>query len=102
MLTTVRIIGHSMAPYLLDNDSWVVWRTQRVRPGDVVMLTHPVRSNFLIVKRAISQREDGDWWVEGDNRDYSDDSRSFGFVGGASILGRLVLRYSPIVRRSTM
>ena len=98
MFTSVRIIGHSMSPALRSGEAWVVWRTTRIRPGDVIMLRHPVRPDLNLVKRAISQRATGDWWVEGDNRDFSEDSRTFGYAPSANILGRVLLRYSPIVR----
>ena len=71
-VTRVRIVGPSMAPAMLKDEWWVVRRTSRVRPGDVALMTHPDRPDLLIVKRLV-RREDGGWWVLGDNPDASDD-----------------------------
>jgi nickel-type superoxide dismutase maturation protease len=95
-LTTVRIIGPSMEPALRTGDCWVVRLGARVSPGDVVFAVHPLRPDLRIVKRAIRQEGTG-WWIEGDNPDSSDDSRSFGPVD--TVLGTLIFRYSPLFRR---
>lgn len=95
-LTTVRIIGPSMEPALMTGDCWVVHLGARVSPGDVVFAVHPLRPELRIVKRAIRQEGTG-WWIEGDNPDWSDDSRSFGPV--FEVIGKLVFRYSPLIRR---
>ncbi len=95
-LTTVRIIGPSMEPALRNGDCWVVRLGSRVSPGDVVLAVHPLRPDLQIVKRAIRPEGSG-WWLEGDNPEFSDDSRIYGPV--SEILGRLVVRYSPLRRR---
>jgi phage repressor protein C with HTH and peptisase S24 domain len=76
----------------------VVRLGSRVSPGDVVLAVHPLRPELQIVKRAI-RREGSGWWLEGDNPDSSDDSRTFGVVD--TVLGTLVFRYSPLIRRDT-
>lgn len=91
-LTTVAIAGDSMLPTTSSGDWWVVRRTQRVRPGDVIALRHPHRTDLLIVKRALRQVAGG-WWVEGDNPSASEDSRAFGPVAESAIVGRLLVRY---------
>jgi len=90
--TRVRIVGGSMAPALTDGQWWIVRRTQRVGPGDVVVLEHPERLGQLVVKRIV-RAVDGGWWVEGDNAAASDDSRAFGPVARTAIVGRLWFRY---------
>lgn len=90
--TTVRIIGPSMEPTLGNGECWLVRRRQRYRPGDIVLLWHPVREHLLVVKRVV-RCETGGYWVQGDNPAYSDDSRAFGLVPAERLLGRLVLRY---------
>lgn len=96
-LTTVRIIGPSMEPALRNGDCWIVRLGGRTSVGDVVLAVHPLRPDLQIVKRVI-RAEGAGWWLEGDNPDSSDDSRSFGPVD--TILGRLAFRYSPLLRRS--
>ena len=98
-ITRVRIVGPSMAPALLNDEWWVVRRTSAVRPGDVALIVHPHRPELLIVKRVVRREDDG-WWVLGDNPASSDDSRRFGVVPDANVLGRLWWRYRPIRRPS--
>ncbi|MDA3022243.1 MAG: nickel-type superoxide dismutase maturation protease [Actinomycetota bacterium] len=102
MFTTVQIIGPSMAPAMRTGDYWVVWRTKKVRPGQVVLLRHPLRPELPIVKRLISQPGPGLWWVEGDSPHISDDSRVFGPVATSAIVGRVTFRYYPLRRRRRM
>ena len=96
-LTTVRIIGPSMEPALRNGECWVVRRGGQVSVGDVVLAVHPLRPDLQIVKRVV-RAEGSSWWVEGDNPDSSDDSRTFGPVD--AVLGKLVFRYSPLFRRA--
>ena len=96
-LTRVRIVGPSMEPAMHNGEWWLVHRTGRVHVGDVVLLTHPRRPDALVVKR-VARREAGGWWVLGDNETMSEDSRQFGAVPDALIVGRLVLRYGPLRR----
>ena len=96
-LTAVCIAGPSMEPALRSGDWWLVRTVGRIRPGDVVLLRHPNRPDLLVVKRVLREEPDG-WWVEGDNPDMSEDSRQFGPVPVAGIVGRLVWRYHPLRR----
>ena len=50
-----------------------------------------------LVKRLVERRAEG-WWVLGDNADLSEDSRQFGAVPEELIVGRLILRYRPLLR----
>lgn len=90
--TTVRVIGHSMEPAVRNGQWWIVRTRAPLRPGNVVLLRHPLRPHLNVVKR-LSHRSDGGWWVLGDNPAESDDSRAFGAVGEELILGRLLWRY---------
>ena len=95
--TRVRVIGPSMEPTLRNGEWWLVRRTSQVRPGDIVLLVHPARPDVLVVKR-VSRGGTGGWWVLGDNPDASEDSRQFGDVPAANVVGRLALRYHPLRR----
>ena len=96
-LATVQIIGPSMAPALRNGDCWVVLLGASVSPGDLVLAVHPLRPDLRIVKRVV-RAEDSGWWLEGDNPEFSDDSRAFGAVD--TVIGKLVFRYSPFIRRA--
>ena len=90
--STVAIAGDSMVPAARPGDWWVMRQGARVRPGDLVALWHPDRTDLLVVKRAVELRGTG-WWVLGDNPERSDDSRAFGAVPADQIVGVLRFRY---------
>ena len=78
-----------MEPSLLNGQVWLAIRGRRfVRVNDVVVFVHPLRPDFLEVKRVISKESKG-WWVEGDNQDDSTDSRSFGLIDPSSVRGKI-------------
>ncbi len=64
------------------------YRTAEPRVGDVVLLRHPIQTDLLTVKRLASVRDD-QLFVVGDNPDASTDSRSYGSVPVALVLGRV-------------
>lgn len=100
-LGRVVVEGNSMAPTLLDGDRLVVlvrpWGRHAVPTvGDVVAVPDPRQPDRLLVKRvATVDREAGTAEVSGDAPDASTDSRAFGPVPLASVVGRVVHRYGP-------
>lgn len=91
----VAVSGPSMLPTLDDGEWWVAVRGARVRPGDLVVVERLGDAPGLAVKRAV-RREPSGWWLEGDNHGVSRDSRDFGAVPDAAIVGRLMWRYRPL------
>ena len=92
-----------MEPTLPDG-TWALALRSRPRVGAVIVLEHPDRPGFELVKRiigapgdAIGDRRLGadEWWVEGDRAGASTDSRSFGPVSRRSIRGTVVVAYWP-------
>ena len=92
-----------MEPSFADGE-WAVALRRRLRVGDVVVLEHPERSGFELVKRVVGAPGDAvrgrrldsnQWWVEGDRADASTDSRTFGPVSRSSIRGTIALVYAP-------
>lgn len=104
----VEIVGASMRPALEPGDWALAVPTSTYRRGDVVVLGHPEREGFELVKRVVAVAGDvapdgrvlgtDELWVEGD-ADASTDSRAFGPVNRASCVGRLRLVYYPFERR---
>ena len=89
----VKVAERSMEPALRPGDWLLVWRTRRLRAGQIVLARHPGRPDLLIVKRA-ARRVDGGWWLESDNPDVGAvDSHRFGAVPGDLIEGRVLGRY---------
>jgi len=105
----VEVEGASMAPTLVPGDYALAVRPRRLRRGDVVVIEHPARPGFEMVKRITGS--DGDltpdgrilgkdeWWVEGDNSSESTDSRHFGPVRSDLVRAKVLLVYWPPSRR---
>ena len=104
----VRVRGPSMAPALLPEDWALVVDPHEYRRGDVVVVEHPGRPGYEMVKRltalpgdAVDGRllGDGEYWIEGDLAQASTDSRSFGPVTRDELRAKVVLIYWPPERR---
>ena len=69
--------------------------------GKVVLIQRhsEVGTDFLQVKRVSKVTNDPDFdnevkiWVEGDNKEKSTDSRSWGALNSDEVIGKLILRY---------
>jgi signal peptidase I len=104
----VAIEGISMAPTLLPDDWVLVVTPDHFDRDDVVVVEHPQRPGYEIVKRLVAVPGDeldarilepDEFWVEGDFADHSTDSRSFGPVNGAQLKAKAILIYWPLERR---
>jgi nickel-type superoxide dismutase maturation protease len=103
----IEVEGESMTPTLEPGDWLVAIRVRQVRPGMLVVVEHPERPGYEMVKRVAAAPGDriGDrtlgpdeYWVTGDNEEASTDSRRFGTVSSASICGQVLFRYLPTIR----
>lgn len=61
--------------------------------GDIVVARHPHNPDLRIIKWVVFVEEDGRCYLKGLNPQESTDSRSFGLVAPALILGRVVCRF---------
>jgi signal peptidase I len=104
----VGIEGGSMAPTLAPGDRALAVARRKYSVGDVVVLEHPGRPGYEIVKRLIAIPGDrvgervlraNEYWVEGDLASASTDSRQFGPVRGAALKAKILLVYWPKERR---
>jgi len=101
----VEVVGGSMRPALEPGEWAIAVRVRTPRRGHVVVLEHPERAGFELVKRVIAIVRDvmpdgrtldtGTFWVEGDASDASTDSRAFGPVRLEAVRGRVVAVYHP-------
>jgi inner membrane protease subunit 1 len=87
-----------MEPALRAGD-WIVVRelSRPPRVGEVVLVRDPRDRENLMLKR-VSGVADGTCTVLGDRPEESTDSRTFGPVPVANVLGRALFRYAPIGR----
>ncbi|KAK0068471.1 mitochondrial inner membrane protease subunit 1 [Biomphalaria pfeifferi] len=107
----------SMEPTIQHGD--LVWISpisvnfQRLQKGDVVFCKSPKSPKAIICKRLIGMEGDtvfndekgyeeyvdnGQIWLEGDNKDYSIDSRSYGPLPYGLIVSKVALRLWPLSR----
>jgi len=94
----VEVSGPSMRPTLEPGDWAVAATAGGLRPGDVVVIEHPERRGFEMVKRVVGAPGNhapdgrlltGEVWVEGDDPASSTDSRTFGAVPMDLVRGRV-------------
>ncbi|MDA8062874.1 MAG: nickel-type superoxide dismutase maturation protease [Actinomycetota bacterium] len=90
----VEVTGDSMAPTLLPGDRLLLVRPRSVGVGDLVALTDPRQPGRLLVKR-VGAIDASRVTVVGDNQEQSTDSRHFGPVPLAGLVGRACYRYHP-------
>lgn len=93
----VLVSGTSMTPALVPDDRLLVARHRRPRPGDLVALRDPRQPSRLLVKRVASVTSAG-MDVRGDDPAHSTDSRTFGPVPQAALVGIVIYRYGPAGR----
>jgi nickel-type superoxide dismutase maturation protease len=92
------VAGDSMLPAMRPGDCLLVSRWSRIAVGDLVVARRPHVEGLLLVKRAV-RREDGGWWLLSDNEVAGrDDSRAFGVLPDACVVGKVLLRYYPFRR----
>jgi nickel-type superoxide dismutase maturation protease len=104
----IEIQGASMVPTLLPGDWALAVARRRYRRGDVVVVEHPGRPRYEMVKRIggvpgerIEERALGpkEFWIVGDREDASTDSRHFGPVRDEHLRAKVLLVYWPKDRR---
>ncbi|XP_075234934.1 mitochondrial inner membrane protease subunit 1 [Lycorma delicatula] len=105
--------GPSMEPTILTNNiivsEHISPRLRRIKHGDIVISKSPINPTQFICKRVTGLPGDkiyygysfcivpmGHVWLEGDNKNNSSDSRSYGPVPQALIRGRVICRVWPL------
>jgi len=69
------------------------YRGRPPQPGDIVVVRHPYQSGLWIIKRVVEVLDDGRFRLAGDNPGESSDSRAFGPMSPALLLGRVTSRF---------
>jgi signal peptidase I len=105
----VAIEGASMVPTLLPGDWALAAGRARLARGDVVVVEHPGRPGYEMVKRLTSVPGDrvgggrllgpDEYWIEGDHAKASSDSRHFGPIRRNELTAKVLLIYWPPSRR---
>lgn len=93
LLSRFKISGHSMSPKFSEGDNVLVssipFMFGKPKKGDVVIFE---KYNRIYLKR-ISKIKDGKFFLTGDNKKDSNDSRRFGFVNRDQIKGKVILKF---------
>jgi len=100
----IEVEGTSMRPTLEPGDWAIAVRARRLRRGDIVVVEHPDRVGFELVKRVTHPPDDmapdglglvDRVWVEGDDPEGSSDSRTFGPLPMGLVRGRVWFVWWP-------
>jgi hypothetical protein len=97
MIRVRRVGGSSMRPALLSGDTVVAFR-RKPHEGDIVLARHGGRE---IIKR-VGRREGDKYYLVGDNRQESTDSRHYGFISKNDILGTIMIILPKAVHPPTL
>lgn len=85
----LKVKGHSMESYLYSGQQVLAVGFLPIRKRDVVVFRH---SSSIFIKRVIEIKE-GQYSLEGDNKNDSLDSRAFGLIEKKDIIGKVVWRF---------
>jgi nickel-type superoxide dismutase maturation protease len=100
----VAVEGQSMAPTLQPGDFLIAARSSPIRRGTLVVVEHPNRPGYEMVKRVAGVPGDSiedvalgadQFWIVGDDPAASTDSRTFGPFDREAIRGVVLVRYWP-------
>ena len=86
------VSGDSMSPTLNDGDVVLIDPKAAFAAGDIVLARHPYKKSVRVLKRIDSIDGQGRFWLVGDNQGESSDSRTFGSVSKADLLGKVTSR----------
>lgn len=94
-LSVARVQGESMLPKFSPGDLVLIKKTHKAKRNQIVIAQRPDRLELLIIKRVLTVTIDG-YWLQGDNLEFSDDSRLFGEVPKNLIKGIVLFKYWPL------
>ena len=92
-ITRFKIEDRSMEPNFRSGDYVIINKLayvfQNPSKGDIVVLKHPKEKARFLIKRISVINNSDEYYVVGDNRNFSQDSRHFGPVKKDAIVGKV-------------
>ena len=88
MLILRRVVGDSMLPSYTPRSFIIGIKAKKIKIGDVVI----ANLNSRNVLKRITRIKDSMIYIEGDNPDYSTDSRQHGPIYRADIIGKVIFK----------
>lgn len=91
MLLKILVVhGHSMQPLIIDNEkvltSSIPYFFSKPKENDIVAFNY---KNKIFIKK-IKDIKDGKYFLEGENKDDSLDSKKIGWIERKNILGKII------------
>lgn len=90
-LLRFKVLGHSMEPTIRSGQtvlvSWIPYLFSKPKLEDVIALWE--RDEKVLIKR-ISKIDKDEYFVKGDNKIDSLDSKDFGWIGRKKIVGKVI------------
>ena len=97
-ITRFKIEDRSMEPEFKSGDYVLVNRLSYIfgnpRKGDIIVLKHPKEKNKFLIKRISLVTSSDEYFVVGDNKSFSQDSRHFGPIKKELIVGKVWIHLS--------
>jgi len=94
MIQRFRVFGESMSPALVDGQHVIgeslTYRFRDPEIGEMIILKCPDNEMNLI--KRITKSDGGNYFVEGDNKNQSRDSRNFGLIQKNKILAKIIYK----------
>jgi signal peptidase I len=89
-----KISGHSMEPFLKNGDTVLVsdFLYLFINPKINDIVAFKEKNGKVLIKR-IKKVKNGKFFLSGDNKNDSFDSKDFGFISNKQIIGKLIYKF---------